>query len=275
MGFFTDFLKDVGGAILDEASKEMDRRKNSKNPEVQRQAEIISARGVDALNNGNFAEALKCFQTAYDMGHSGAMYNLGYMYENGEGVVRDTRKAFDWYLKAANYGDVEAMSMVADRYLLGNGVSENRSEAFKWHKKAAGYGNLNSMVSIAILYATDSQEDNSEAIAIDWMRKAIIEADRQNDAELFNVCVVRMRELGDIFLSQFEEMHRLAGEENIILSDLGDKDPSRNLYPAYLECYEIAAKCGDEIAQKTLKEIAGPSLEDVLDVALPLVNFII
>lgn len=256
MGKITDFLKVVGGEILDEASKELARRRKSKDPSVQNEATFINDQGVKALNNGNFAKALECFKTAVEMGHSTAMMNLGYMYEIGSGVIKNSREAFNWYLKSASYDNVNAMAVVADKYTEGDGVIKDISKAFKWYLKAAENGNINSMVSVAILYATYIQEDNNEATAIDWMTKAIVVADEQGDSESLNVCVLRMRELGDIFLSQYNEICLVAKKEGIILGDLGDKDPSRNLYAAYLECYERAAKCGDEIAQQTLHKIS-------------------
>jgi len=39
---------------------------------------------------------------------SGAKNNLGYCYQNGIGVTKDEKKAFEWYFKAANEGDLHA-----------------------------------------------------------------------------------------------------------------------------------------------------------------------
>ena len=60
---------------------------------------------------------------------------LARRYEYGDGVDRDEEKAFTWYLKAAEYYDVAAISEVAERYETGNGVQKNMEKASEWRRK--------------------------------------------------------------------------------------------------------------------------------------------
>ena len=53
----------------------------------------------------NPAEAVRLFQLAADKGSVAAMRNLGIMYEAGQGVAADRKKAVDYYRKAAAAGD--------------------------------------------------------------------------------------------------------------------------------------------------------------------------
>ena len=55
-----------------------------------------------------FAKALPLLQKAANAGNTEAMYNLGYLYELGQGVAQDFGKAYEWYQKAANAGDTDA-----------------------------------------------------------------------------------------------------------------------------------------------------------------------
>ena len=50
------------------------------------------------------------YKKAADQGYVGAQYNIGLLYENGEGVKRDFSQARAWYQKAADQGykDAEA-----------------------------------------------------------------------------------------------------------------------------------------------------------------------
>ena len=39
-----------------------------------------------------------------------AQYNLAFMYENGEGIIKDIDKAIYWYEKSAKQGDQDAQA---------------------------------------------------------------------------------------------------------------------------------------------------------------------
>ena len=46
---------------------------------------------------------------AAEQGHAKAQTNLGWMYDNGEGVTKDAVKAVEWYQKAAEQGNADAV----------------------------------------------------------------------------------------------------------------------------------------------------------------------
>ncbi len=77
-------------------------------------------------------------------GDADAMYDLGLMYDTGEGLPGNKpnyQEAFKWYKKAAEGGDVSAMYNVGVMYYLGEGQPGNKpnsKEAIKWYTKAAG-----------------------------------------------------------------------------------------------------------------------------------------
>lgn len=50
-------------------------------------------------------------------------------------------EAFEYYLKAAKQGDVNAQLNLGLCYFYGNGVEKNLSEAVKWYRKAVNQGN--------------------------------------------------------------------------------------------------------------------------------------
>ena len=45
-----------------------------------------------------------------------AQYRLGFKYYMGKGVEQDYAKAFEWYLKAASQGNVEAQNNLGELY---------------------------------------------------------------------------------------------------------------------------------------------------------------
>ena len=51
--------------------------------------------------------------------------NLGYMYDKGEGVPKDSKEAAKWYKLAAQQGDAYAQAILGYMYDKGEGVPKN------------------------------------------------------------------------------------------------------------------------------------------------------
>jgi len=65
---------------------------------------------ADALFNAyKYGEAIPMLQALAAEGYMPAQFNLGFCYENGAGVPQDDSKAIEWYGKAAEQGDGEAV----------------------------------------------------------------------------------------------------------------------------------------------------------------------
>ncbi|MBP6437528.1 MAG: sel1 repeat family protein, partial [Paludibacteraceae bacterium] len=60
-------------------------------------------------------------------GDARAQYNLGWMYDNGQGVTQSDSKAFEWYSKAAAQGNAKAQYNLGWMYGNGQGVEKNYS----------------------------------------------------------------------------------------------------------------------------------------------------
>ena len=55
-----------------------------------------------------FQRALAIWVKAAEAGDTNAMFNLGLLYDNGQGVAQDYGKAREWYQKAAEAGNTDA-----------------------------------------------------------------------------------------------------------------------------------------------------------------------
>ena len=55
---------------------------------------------------------VKWFRKAAELGHAGAMSDLGYCYYHGFGVEYDPKMAFQWYMRAADNGHPDAKKLV-------------------------------------------------------------------------------------------------------------------------------------------------------------------
>ena len=78
-----------------------------------------------------------------DCRHAEAMVVLGDFNKAGAfGGVVNMSKAIEWYTKAAQLGDDDAMYNLGEIYEKGNGVSRNIGKAKEWYKKAAALENV-------------------------------------------------------------------------------------------------------------------------------------
>ena len=83
--------------------------------------------------------------------NAGAQFNLGVLYNNGEGTVQNYEEAFKWYMKAAMQNDAAAQRNVGLRYIEGKGVTKNKEEGLKWLQKAADKGDKQAIEKIKSL----------------------------------------------------------------------------------------------------------------------------
>lgn len=58
--------------------------------------------------NKNYEKAKRLFEMAAEHENAGALYHLGYLYENGLGVVKNKPRAMCYYSKAASLGLAKA-----------------------------------------------------------------------------------------------------------------------------------------------------------------------
>ncbi|EPI3704007.1 tetratricopeptide repeat protein [Neisseria gonorrhoeae] len=81
---------------------------------------------------------------AAEQGNAAAQFNLGVMYENGQGVCQDYVQAVQWYRKASEQGDAQAQYNLGLMYYDGRGVRQDLALAQQWLGKACQNGDQNS-----------------------------------------------------------------------------------------------------------------------------------
>jgi len=130
-------------------------------------------RALELEKSGKVAEATSLYINAAGQNVREAQYNLGYMYEHGEGALQqDISLAVLWYRKAADQGLPEAQHMLGILYTEGRGVEENYLKAIQWYGKAAAQHYLPAEYQMGLLYAVGQGVEASPSIASKWMLKA-------------------------------------------------------------------------------------------------------
>jgi TPR repeat protein len=70
--------------------------------------------GMAAYNRGDYMPAIRLFRPLAENGNAKAQNVLGVMYRRGEGVARNSVRAFLWFSRAAARGDAKARAELRD-----------------------------------------------------------------------------------------------------------------------------------------------------------------
>jgi TPR repeat protein len=96
--------------------------------------------GLAAYQKGDYAAALKEWQPLAESGSADAQFNVGLLYEAGQGVARSYEEAAKWFARAANQGHVKAQHNLGAMYGVGEGVQRDYVRAYKWLSLCAAKG---------------------------------------------------------------------------------------------------------------------------------------
>jgi TPR repeat protein len=118
------------------------------------------------------ADNLSHWQKLAEKGSANAQFNLGAMYDSGDGVPEDDAEAAKWYHQAAEQGQINAQFNLGVMYENGEGVAENPVEAATWYRKAADQGDYRSQYNLGALYANGEGVPQSYSESYVWLNIA-------------------------------------------------------------------------------------------------------
>ncbi|MDR0812345.1 MAG: sel1 repeat family protein [Paludibacter sp.] len=128
--------------------------------------------GLQYYNDGDYVQAYEWWLKAADQGNLSAQGNIGVMYHNGKGVAQDYQEAVKWYRKAAEQGDAFAQNCLGICYYFGNSVKQDYKEAVKWFRKAAEQGYSESQNRLGSCYFKGTGVTLNYNEAAKWYRQA-------------------------------------------------------------------------------------------------------
>jgi len=129
--------------------------------------------GLDAIYGTNYNKALKKLRPLAAQGHAAAQYNLGVMYEWGDGVPQNNLLAIKWYLQAAEKFHKDAQNNLGAMYSKGEGVEQNFIKALKWFVISGENGSEEGRKNIDMVEKrmTSEQITLARKLAREWMRQ--------------------------------------------------------------------------------------------------------
>ncbi len=217
--------------------------------------------GDNFYKRKKYADAVTWYHKAAEQGDAAAQYNLGVMYQNGEGVPKSYEEAVRWYHKAADQGYAVAQYNLGVMFHYGLGVPQNYDEAVRWYRKSAEQGNADAQFNLGNMYENGKGMSQSNDEAAKWYHKAA----EQGDAAALN-------NLGEMYYygkgvpQNYEEAVKWFRKS----ADQGNADAQFNLGWMYyygegvpqsndeaVRWYRKAAELGDVLAKNALKELTG------------------
>ena len=129
----------IGSSLLTSGCSLLDNQPKEKTVEDKSKEEDSLIANMDSAtvfercklyySSENYTEAFKYCKKSAEEGIAEAQFNLGYMYQNGQGVKQEYFKAFEWYQKAAEQGLAYTQYNLGNMYYNGLGVRQNYTKA--------------------------------------------------------------------------------------------------------------------------------------------------
>lgn len=133
----------------------------------------------------DYKKAISWYLKAAKQGAADAQTSLGLLYFSGKGVAKDFGYAFEWYKKASDQGDAFGQYLLGRMYLEGQGTSQNYEYALQMIEKSAEEGWPQAQFHLAFIYSDGKITSKNNVLAYKW---AAIDKSRQNsNSEYFDV----------------------------------------------------------------------------------------
>ena len=140
----------------------------NKIPRLVRIATAVLVAGGLAVMVLSAQDDLDTVRQAAEQGDARAQFNLGIMYDNGEGVLKDEAEAVKWCRLAAKQGYVDAQFMLGNIYGSGIGVPQDDVEAARWFRMAAEQGHAEAQFFLGVRYNTGMGVLKDSVLAHMW-----------------------------------------------------------------------------------------------------------
>jgi uncharacterized protein len=130
---------------------------------------------------GDHAGAARIVQQAAAAGNAVAQLRLALLYDQGDGVPRSARTAFEWYSRAAAQGEPESQNQVGLFYELGEGVAENWDLAVRLFQASAQQGWMKGQFSLGRAYQFGIGVPQNRQTAIAWFAASAAQGNAKAD----------------------------------------------------------------------------------------------
>lgn len=134
-------------------------------------AALLVKEGQDLVKAGNPKSGMQKFLEASAQGSSDADCEIGVLYFRGSGVDKSNNEALYWFERAAQGGNVTAMSLAGVQYYSGLGIAVNYAKAAQWLPRPAEAGYVGAQYYLALMYRDGQGVSRDSKKAFDLLTK--------------------------------------------------------------------------------------------------------
>ena len=186
--------------------------------------------GMQYEDDGNYEEAVKCYEEAIKENNHFAYFFLALMYRDGRGVEQDDCKYFEYLSLAIENGNKNGFGHLAKCYELGIGCEVDYKKALIWYEKDAENGDYISAVRVASWYA--EEEDK-------------VKTDYNKAIEYYEMALENAGEDDNLSIAY--------NGQGIAYAGLYDETKDQKHFEKAIECFEASVNLGDKKAEKLLE----------------------
>lgn len=211
------------------------------------------AQGLELYESGNFVEAYKMLNQLARAGDPQAQLALGVMYENGQGMQKDTGQAMYWFRQAAAQNNGSAQYLLALMLEQQSGkTAANMQQAWQWYEKAAINGHASAQFRMGQLEMEGIKAKSADPLkAIYWFGLAAAQGDPQAQLQLGIMIMQGRAGTTDRVLGyMWIDIAQGLGDNNTVMRAL---EAAKSLTPTELQ---IAKKLSTQCIKKNYQSCA-------------------
>ena len=136
--------------------------------EKERNSSTDSSQVIIEKRNKESAERAKTLKKECERDNFESCSDLGFMYYEGDGVLKDSKKAVELFTKACDRGNASGCSNLGLMYKNGDGVRQDKFKAVELFTKACDVGIANGCSNLGTMYSTGEgvRQDKSKAVEL-------------------------------------------------------------------------------------------------------------
>lgn len=149
---------------------------------------------TEAFDSGEYEKAMDLWMPLAEDGDAKAQFGIGYLYDKGLGVPRDTAEAIRWYRLSAEQDYALSQLNLGAIYQEGrDDFPADPGRAADWFRLAAEQGNADAQYNLGKLYYRGQGLPRHYELAIEWLQRA---ADQDHIKAINHLGILYARGLG-------------------------------------------------------------------------------
>lgn len=135
--------------------------------------EQMHKKGDEAYRRNDYATALNWYLKAAEKGNEDAMWAIAAMYGEGKGVAKSPSEAPRWYNRIGEISSPRGQFYVGENFEYAHKVERNYNQAAVWYHRAAERGLPDAQYKIGMFYLKGlGVARKNYALALKWLRMA-------------------------------------------------------------------------------------------------------